>query len=52
MSKIIQSYLDERSVRDGVLEFLRLLSIVCPFLLMNDFRIAKQTNSVQRAEIL
>ena len=52
MTKVVQSYLDERSVREPVMQFFKLLSVATPFLLINDFRLAKATNSPQRVEIL
>ena len=52
ISKIISTYLDERTTRESIIAFLKILNIVCPVLLMNDFRIAKATNSLQRVEVL
>lgn len=52
MTRVVQSYLDERSIREPVMQFFKLLSVATPFLLINDFRLAKATNSPQRMEIL
>jgi hypothetical protein len=40
LSKIVMSYLDERSIRESILQFFKLINVVAPFMIMNDFRIA------------
>jgi len=41
LSKVITIFIDESTGRDNIMKFFRLLSTASPFLLMNDYRIAK-----------
>lgn len=52
VSKCLQIYLDERSTRENITQFFQLLNTICPFLLMNDYRVAKQTMALQRSDCL
>lgn len=42
LSKVITIFIDESSGRDNLLQFFKLLNTASPFLIMNDYRIAKQ----------
>lgn len=36
--------MDERSTKENLLTFFKIINVVAPFLLMNDYRVAAQTN--------
>lgn len=50
--RMITVMLDEPSTRDLLSRFLIKINTAFPFLLMNDYRVALATNSLQRAELL
>lgn len=52
VSKVVQIYMDERVTRENLTQFLKLLNVAAPFLVMNDFRTAKALNMLQRIEFL
>jgi hypothetical protein len=52
LSRSITIYMDERSTRENLLQFMKLLNVAAPFLIMNDFRIAKQQQQLQRVMLL
>lgn len=48
----VRIYMDERQTRENLFTFYKLIEVVCPFLLINDFRIANQQNALQRSDCL
>lgn len=52
VKKIITVMLDEPSTRDLLSKFLMKINTALPFLLMNDYRVALATNSLQRSQLL
>ena len=52
VNKIITVYMDEVPSRENIMRFLKLLNASTPFLLLNDFKVSKQNNSLRRVEIL
>ena len=52
LSETIQIYMDERTTRDNLLTFFKLINVACPFLIMNDYRVAKQGGMLQRVQVL
>jgi len=52
LSKVITIFIDESSGRDNIMQFFKLLNTASPFLIMNDFRIAKQQQQLKRVELL
>lgn len=41
VSRVITVYMDESTGRENIINFLKLLNTAAPFLLLNDYRIAK-----------
>ena len=52
LSKAITIYMDEHVGRDVLLQFFQALNASCPFLILNDYRLAKQGSALRRAEVL
>ena len=52
LSKTVTIFMDERSTRENLMKFFKLLNIAVPFMILNDYRIAKQTNALQRVDFL
>lgn len=52
LSKTITIYMDEHFGRDALMQFFKLLNAACPFLILNDYRIAKQGGALRRTEAL
>lgn len=52
LSKAITIYMDEHFGRDALMQFFRLVNASCPFLIMDDFRCAKQSGALRRVEVL
>mmetsp|Transcript_12420 Transcript_12420/g.20867 ORF Transcript_12420/g.20867 Transcript_12420/m.20867 type:complete len:138 (-) Transcript_12420:72-485(-) len=52
VASTITYYMDEVQGRDNIIKFLKLLNEAAPFLIINDYRIAKQVNALRKAEIL
>lgn len=52
VSVLITTYMDESYGRDNLIRFLKLLNESAPFLLLNDFRVAKQQKALRKAEVL
>lgn len=52
LSKLITIYMDEHFGRESILQFFQLLSASCPFLILNDYRLAKQGSALRRTELL
>ena len=52
LSKTITIHMDEHFGRDNLMQFFKLLNGACPFLILNDYRIAKQGSALRRAEAL
>jgi hypothetical protein len=44
--------MDESFGRDNIIKFLKLLNIAAPFLILNDYRIAKGSNALRRVDLL
>jgi hypothetical protein len=42
LSKVITIFIDESSGRENLMQYFKLLNTASPFLIMNDYRIAKQ----------
>lgn len=52
VSKLLTIYMDETYGRDNYLSFFKLLNTVCPFLILNDYRVSEATKSLRRAELI
>lgn len=52
LSKAITIYMDEHVGRDVLMQFFHALNASCPFLILNDYRLAKQGSALRRAEML
>ena len=52
ISSTVTIYMDERSTRENIIAFFKLLNIAAPFLLMNDYRVAKQGGSLSKVQVL
>ena len=50
--KLITIMMDESHGRENLMKFLRLINAVAPFLMMNDYRVAKSANALRRVEIM
>jgi hypothetical protein len=50
--KLITILMDESHGRENVMKFLKLINVAAPFLMLNDYRIAKQGNALRRVELL
>lgn len=52
LSKAITIYMDEHVGRDVLMQFFQALNACCPFLILNDYRLAKQGSALRRCEML
>jgi hypothetical protein len=52
LKNIIAIYIDETSGRDNLLQVIREFNKKCPFMLLNDYRVALATNSLRRIDVL
>lgn len=52
VQKVLTVMLDEPTNRDVLSKFMVKVNVTLPFILMNDYRIAVATNSLQRVELL
>lgn len=52
LQRVITVYMDESFGRDNIIKFLKLLNVAAPFLILNDYRIAKGSNALRRVELL
>lgn len=52
LQKTITIYMDEHFGRDNFTQFFKLLNASCPFLLLNDYRVAKQSSALKRSEAI
>ena len=52
LKHIIATYIDETSGRDNLLQMVKEFNRKCPFMMLNDYRIAMATNSLRRIEVL
>jgi hypothetical protein len=52
LHKLITIFMDESHGRDNVLKFFKLLNVVCPMLLLNDYRVSKQSAALRRVELI
>lgn len=52
LKHIIATYIDETSGRDNLLQMIKEFNRKCPFMMLNDYRIAMGTNSLRRIEVL
>lgn len=52
LSKVITIYMDEHFGRESLMQFFQLMNASCPFLIMNDFRQAKQSRALRRVAVL
>lgn len=52
MLKIITILMDETHGRENIIKFLKLINVAAPFLMMNDYRVAKQGNALRRVVLL
>lgn len=52
MLKIITILMDETHGRENIMKFLKMINVAAPFLMMNDYRVAKQSNALRRVELL
>ena len=52
LHKIITVFMDESHGRDNVIKFFKLLNVACPMLLLNDYRISKQSAALRRVELI
>ena len=48
LHKVITIFMDEPHGRDNVMKFFRLLNLACPMLMLNDYRISKQSAALGR----
>ena len=44
--------MDETHGRENIMKFLKLINVAAPFLMLNDYRVAKQGNALRRVELL
>jgi hypothetical protein len=52
LHKLITIFMDESHGRDNVLKFFKLLNVACPMLLLNDYRVSKQSAALRRVELI
>jgi hypothetical protein len=52
IGKLLTILMDESHGRETIIKFLSLLNVAAPFLLLNDYRVAKQGNALRRVEML
>jgi len=52
LAKVLTVYIDETYGRENIVKFLRLLHTSAPFLILNDFRVAKQQNALRKVDVL
>ena len=52
LQRVITLFMDESHGRDNIVKFFKLINVVCPFLLLNDYRVSKQSVSLRRVELL
>lgn len=52
MLKLITILMDESHGRENIMKFLKLINVAAPFLMMNDYRVAKQQYALRRVELL
>lgn len=52
LSKAITVFMDESFGRDNMMKFFKMINTATPFLIMNDYRVAKANSSLMRVEIL
>lgn len=52
LSKTITIFMDEHFGRENLMQFFKLLNSACPFLILNDYRLAKQGSALRRIEAL
>lgn len=52
LKSIIAIMIDETHGRDTLLQIIKEFNKKCPFMMLNDFRVAVGTNSMRRIEIL
>jgi hypothetical protein len=52
MLKIITILMDESHGRENIMKFLKLINVAAPFLMMNDYRVAKQQQALRRVDLL
>ena len=50
--KFITIIMDETHGRENIMKFLKLINVAAPFLMLNDYRVAKQGNALRRVELL
>jgi hypothetical protein len=46
VNKAVAIYLDEKQTRENIMAYFKLLNFVCPFQLINDYRLAKASNAL------
>lgn len=52
LHRVITIFMDEAHGRDNVMKFFKLLNVACPMLMLNDYRISKQSAALRRVELI
>jgi hypothetical protein len=52
LQRVVTIFMDESHGRDNIVKFFKLINTVCPFLLLNDYRVSKQSVALRRVELL
>lgn len=50
--KLITILMDETHGRENIMKFLKMINVTAPFLMLNDYRVAKNGNALRRVELL
>lgn len=50
--RLITILMDESHGRENMIKFLQMINVAAPFLMLNDYRVAKQGNALRRVELM